>query len=242
MSKPLAQKGKINYFKGVSQDDRHCWGFEEWRITPHADGSRTLNAHCELHDDPLIIRDVIQSIDANRQPTDALVRLAVNGAFQGAALYTFGNGEATCHGVNRTTNYFMDQRDIPPAIRGFGTHALMADGWLTAHFDRSEGPGAKEFRNNLLTSLDHQGGTGPDFQVTTFSHMQYFGDETVSVLAGRFDCHHFAIIGASNNHPQYDFWVTADEEFVYVKGAVPEEYGWSFELAEYDTLESGVRS
>ena len=51
--------------------------------------------------------------------------------------------------------------------------------------------------------------------------------------AGTFECHHFEILGTSNAHPPYDFWVTADGDFLYVKGIVTEPYNWVLELTEY---------
>lgn len=213
--------------------DGTSWGGEHWSISVLADGSRILRANCRLEDkSPVVTRDVIQSIGPDRQPTDALVRLTLDSKLEGATLFTFHNGIAECKGFNVERGHFTEQREINGPMRGFGTHALAADGWMTAHYDLSKGIGEQIFNGNLLTSVDFRGATGPYFCHTDHSRLGFHGTESVAVAAGTFDCHHFTISGASNDHPPYHLWATADGEFVFVKGLV-EGLNWKFELMEY---------
>jgi hypothetical protein len=202
-------------------------------MTQHADGHRVMRAYCELHDDPPLIRDVIQCVDRDFHPHDSFVRLTCDNRFQGSAWYHFSDDDAEYHGATADSGRVSDATTISRAMRGFGSHNLGSDAWLTARFDFSKGIGTQYWDNNLLTSVDHRGATGPAFARSN-SGLEYFGIESITVPAGIFECHHFAIVGTSHNHPPYDYWVTTDGDYLYVKGIVTEPYNWSFELMELD--------
>ncbi len=237
MSKPLYHRrlaGRIDYFiDGHPDFPERFWGFESWRMTHHADGHRVMRAYCELHDDPPLIRDVIQAVDRDFHPHDSFVRLTSDNRFQGSTWYHFTDSRAEYHGVTAESGRVSDTTPISRAMRGFGSHNLGSDAWLTARFDYSKGIGTQYFQDNLLTSVDHRGATGPAFARSN-SGLEYFGIESISVPAGPFYCHHLAIVGTSHNHPPYDYWVTTDGDYIYVRGVVTEPYNWSFELTELD--------
>ena len=44
------------------------WGREHFTLTRHRNGDRVLRAFCELDDEPALIRDVIQRVDAEFHP------------------------------------------------------------------------------------------------------------------------------------------------------------------------------
>ena len=225
--------GRIDYFIDAHPDfPERRWGVEHWRMTRHADGTRVMRAYCELHDDPPLIRDVIQCVDADFHPRDSYVRLTESDRFKGSTWYRFTDDTAEYEGFTAAEGRIRDTATISRAMRGFGSHNLNSDAWLTARYDYSKGTGTQRFTDNLLTSIDHRGATGPAFARSN-SGLEYFGVESVEVPAGTFDCHHFAIVGTSHNHPPYDYWVTTDGDYLYVKGIVTEPYNWSFELAEY---------
>jgi hypothetical protein len=232
--------GRIVYLIDGQPDfpDR-VWGGEQWRMSHHANGDRVMRAFCELNDDEPLIRDVISAVDREFHPLDTYVRLTRNDQFYGSTWYNWSDTEGEYQGWTAKQGRISDKAVITRAMRGFGTHNLHSDAWLTARFDFSEGPGIQTFKNNLLTSIDHRGATGPAFERTTTSSLKYSGIESVTVPAGTFDCHHFEILGTSNAHPPYDFWVTADGDFLFVKGIVAAPYNWSFELTEYTVERPG---
>ena len=225
------RSGRIDYFIDGHPDfpDR-LWGIEHWRMTHHADGHRVMRAYCELHDDPPLIRDVITCVDADYHPHDTFARLIKDDRFFGSTWYRFSDTEAELQGNTVELGRISETAEISRAMRGFGSHNLTSDAWLTARYDFSKGPGVQMFENNLLTSTDHRGATGPAF-ARSVSGLEYFGTEMINVPAGDFECHHFALVGTSHNHPPYDYWVTADGDFLYVRGVVTEPYNWSFELS-----------
>jgi hypothetical protein len=69
---------------------------------------------------------------------------------------------------------------------------------------------------------------------TTGSGLEYQGRESVHVPAGKFDCHRLAFVGFTNAHPPYTMWVSADPDFLYVKGIVEGYMDSVFELSELE--------
>ncbi len=229
----ISRKGKIEYQIDHPDYPTGIWGFEEYRLTRHQDGSRVLRSYCELDDDSKIIRDAIQRVDKDFHPLEVTVRLTIDDQFVGSTWYHFTDTTAELQGFTAKKGRIEDKVPITRKIRGFGTHALNGDTWLAARYDLSKGLGVQTFKNNLITSSDHRGATGPAFDRTASSSTQYFGKETVSVRAGIFSCHHYAFVNISNNHPPYHFWATADGDFLFVKGKV-DGFNWTFELIELE--------
>lgn len=211
------RQGRVDYLTDDPRFPSGLMGYEEWTVTTHGDGSRVLRARCELHDLGTLVRDVLQSVDAGWHPQDAYVRLTVDDKVFGSALYNFTDEVAAYVGFNADNEATSGERAIKRGIRGFGTHPVMSDGWLVVHFDLSKGPGRQSFTNNLMSSIDHRGATGPGFETTTTSTLEYYGDEHVTVPAGTYRCHHFAFVNTSNNHPPYDCWLTTDGDWLMVK-------------------------
>ena len=209
-------------------DDREeSSGEEDWEVIIHPDGLRSLRCRCFLNDDPPVLRDVLQSVDAEFHPHDAFARIVVDGKFQGSAWYRFTDTLATCEAYTASEGRISQSFPIRRGIRGFGAHALQSDGWLAAGYDLSKGLGIQTFTNNLMTSTNHRGATGPMFMTTT-SSLEYSGIEMIETAAGRFDCHHFSFVGTSHGYPPYHMWVTADGHYHFVRatlgGAAPKHF------------------
>ena len=228
----MTRRGTVEYRIAHTAFPNGVWGREHFILTRHANGDRVLRAFCELDDDPALIRDVIQRVDAEFHPQDCMVRLTEGDHFKGSTWYHITDDEISYQGLSSTKGRISGQLDIDRSIRGFGTHALNSDAWLVARFDRSEGPCQRTFYNSPLTSLDHRGATGPALVCSQGTTIEYFGEEEVTVPAGTFSCYHFAYVVVATDHPEYHLWVTSDGDFVFVKGTVEAPYDWSFELTE----------
>jgi hypothetical protein len=221
--------GKLAYLRTT---DGSSWGFEDWSMTVGEDGRRTLAVHCELQTmDMHVARDIVQSVGADFFPHDASVRLMIDGKWAGHATYRFEQNEVICDGFNAASGVVRQSHPITHPHRGFGTHALQGDAWLCARMDLSRGPHEQIFQGNIMCSDHHLGATGPAI-MTTNSGFAYLGLESVSVPAGRFDCHRFRLIGSSIDHPPYDMWLTADGDFIFVKGIVEGYMAAAFELLD----------
>jgi hypothetical protein len=230
---PLAsRRGRIAY---RSRGTGGLWGEETIRITRGADGLRVMQAHCEMtFDGENTVRDSVLSVHPDFHPHDAFVRIMRQGKVTGTGWFRFTDTEATCESWTEAEGRISQSMPITRPIRGFGIHAVQGDGWLGATFPYDKGPGHVQFfGRNLLHSLHHFGATGP-FIVTSESGLRYVGPETVTVPAGTFDCHRIAFVGLTNNHPDYDMWLSRDGDFLYVKGEVGGYMDSVFELAELE--------
>lgn len=217
---PLPRRvGRIAYRR---RGDGGEWGFEDFSIFRQADGGRSLTVHCELaFGADHVVRDTVLNVDAEYQPTDAYVRILNHGIPTGSGWFRFHAGEAEGESFSRGGGRVSQRMAIEPPMRGFGIHALMGDGWMAANFPFERGAGHTHFlgRRNLLHSLHHFGATGPQLE-TSSSGLTYLGPETVTVPAGTFACHRIAFTGMTNAHPPYHMWISADGDFVYVRGEV----------------------
>jgi len=229
--------GRVSY---KSRAEGIEWGYEEWRITRGADGRRVMSAHCEMtFGGETTVRDSVISVEPDFHPRDAYVRIMRDGHLTGTGWFLFSDDEATCESWNAENGRISQRMAISRPIRGFGIHAVQGDGWLGATFPYDKGAGHTQFfGRNLLHSLHHFGATGP-YIVTSGSGLTYVGRETIEVPAGTFDCHRVRFVGLTNAHPDYDMWLSADGDFLYVKGVV-QGYMDSEFLLESLTREHGA--
>lgn len=216
---PLPHRlGRIAY---RSEANGALWGYEDWRITREADGGRCLSVHCEMTlKEENVIRDTVLAVDANFQPREAYVRICNSGQWTGGGWFAFGENEAEGESLTRTEGRLSQRIAIQRPMRGFGIHAVQGDGWLAASFPYEKGEGHEHFAGrNLLHSRHHLGATGPKLETST-SGLRYRGRETIDVPAGRFECHRLEFLGMTNDHPPYTMWISADGDFLFVKGVV----------------------
>ncbi|MCG6120517.1 MAG: hypothetical protein MEP44_07715, partial [Blastomonas sp.] len=70
--------------------------------------------------------------------------------------------------------------------------------------------------------------------------LEYVGEEEKTVEAGTFACRHYRYIDdlgpgmGGNTHPTYDMWVTADDDSVFVYGAIDGGMLARYELVELE--------
>ena len=115
------------------------------------------------------------------------------------------------------------------------SHPIIGDALLMRLYPLAQGPGRHELDTIYLTSPDHRGATGPQFYVTNFD-LVYVGDEVVEVPAGRFDARHFQVTGTAGNlpeeHPPYDVWCSADDDFLLLRASAGGYMQTRYELSE----------
>jgi hypothetical protein len=224
-----ARSGRIAYRRREGE----LWGEETWSLTRDRAGNRCLTAHCEMafgNDD--VVRDSILAVDAGFQPLEAYVRILNHGVPTGSGWFRFADREAEGESFSTDAGRLSQRMAITRPMRGFGIHALMGDGWLSATFPFDKGEGTEHFfGRNLIHSLHHFGATGPKLEVST-SGLRYETRETVTVRAGTFDCYRVAFVGMTNAHPPYVMWISADGDFLYVRGVVEGYMDSVFELEE----------
>src|SRR5690606_33471185 len=118
------------------------------------------------------------TVDAARRPLDCFVRLHRDGRFLGSGWFNFRDGVAECemygalHG--RVSQRFDGSR--PPS---FGAHALTCDVTHLERFDHGRGERIQPARGVYLSSLEHDGCSGPLLFPIEFG-IEYVGRETIA--------------------------------------------------------------
>jgi hypothetical protein len=216
-------RGTIRYTSRQEQRMNAERGREYFSITRQSDRTLVMHAHCEIDDEPDVVRDVVLAMDEHGAPRDCHVRLSVGGRFEGSGWMCFTDTAARCETYNAAGELIRQELPIQSPVRWLQAHPIAGDGLLMKLYDLAQGPGKTFFSDLMLTSPDHRGATGPELFVTGFG-LRYVGEETVTVAAGEFAARHFQVVDTAGNlpeeHPPYDVWVTADEDYLFLKAAV----------------------
>jgi hypothetical protein len=233
-------QGRIAYTSKKPEMFGRERGRETFVYTRHGDGKLVLRAHCEIDEPaPTVMRDVVYSIDENDRPMDCFVRLTVGDAFMGAGFFRMGDGFIECESYGPSIGRISQRLEVEGRYDVFGTHPIVADAYGTRQMDLSLGPHKRELRA-FLPSADHRGATAPLITEARI-FLEYVGEETTTVAAGRFDCRHFrfsdenaGMATSDGAHPVYDLWVTADADAIFVKGGVGGYMQTWYELVELE--------
>jgi hypothetical protein len=204
-------------------------GSEWFSFTHHGDGSVIFRARCEIEEPaPTVLRDIIYHLDSDGVPQNLHVHLTVGDRFMGSGWISHepseNGGTLTCESTGPDIGRLSQSLNYQGKIEGFGTHPIAGDGFTTRCMDVSKGPHRRQIRV-FLPSPDHRGATPPMLAEVNIG-LEYVGDETVTVEAGTFACHHFRFVDDEGPgmggvpHPHYDMWVTADDDHIFVKGGV----------------------
>lgn len=198
-------------------------GIEHFRFTRHGGGAVTLRAYCEIEEpEPTVLRDVVYSLDASGRPADCLLRLTVGDHFMGSGWFRFTPTQVECESYGPSMGRVSQRVALDEPLDGFGTHPIVADGYLLACHSWVEGQ--QKRLHVLVPSPDHRGATPP-----LLAHVRigavYLGREMVEVRAGRFTARHFRFLddgssGMSGQHPPYDVWITDDADGIFLQGGV----------------------
>jgi hypothetical protein len=198
-------------------------GVEHFRFTHHTDGKVTLRAHCEIEDPhPTVLRDIVYSLDEHKRPMDCHVRLTVDDRFMGSGWFRFTEDAVECESYGPAIGRLSQCVPLNGPIDGMGTHPVVADGYLLALSDWTDGE--KRKLRVMLPSPDHRGATPPMISEANIDVI-FLGRETLTVKAGTFAAKHFQFVddgtaGMSSQHPPYDVWITDDADGIMIQGGV----------------------
>jgi hypothetical protein len=215
-------RGTIRYTSNKPDRLGQERGREYFMINVHSDGRRTCIAHCEIDDRPSVMRDITYSLDENWYPTDCFVRLAVNDRFMGSGWFRFGPDFAECETWTALEGRVTQRMGTNGRLRSFQNHAIQCDAWHLRLYDRARRRGVQTIEEMLLSSPDHRGATGP-LLFRAGLCMDFVGEEKLKVAAGSFDALHFRFVSAPGlpvEHPPYDIWCTADDDYIFLKGVI----------------------
>lgn len=213
-------------------------GRESFRFTHHTDGSVIMSAHCEIEEpDPAVMRDIICHIGPDLMPRNLLVHLTVGDAFLGSGWmhYDPAKGMIGCESDSPALGRHSEVREAGE-FDAFGTHPVVGDGFTTRLMDHTKGPHRRKLCF-FLPSPDHRGATAPQIAEVGMT-MEYVGKEEKTVAAGTFQCRRYRYVDDSEagmggeHHPDFDMWVTADEDSILVYGSIDGYMMNRYELVE----------
>lgn len=230
-------RGSIRYTSKKTGRGGRERGREFFTLTQQPDGTDVLHAHCEIDDEPMVARDVVAAMDrATSAPRDAYVRLSVGHRFEGSGWFRFTRDYVECETFNRRDGRIAQRIDIDSPARWMQCHPIAGDALLMKLYDLNRGPGKAFFDNIVLSSPDHRGASGPMLFQLGFG-IRYVGEETVSVEAGVFAARHFQVVDTGQlpeEHPPYQVWCTADEDYLLLKAAAEGDMQTHYELIALD--------
>ena len=241
-------RGHIRYSSRKADRLGHERGREFFSITQQADGIDVLQAHCEIDDAPSVTRDIVQALrHTDSAPLDCSVRLTVGDHFEGTGWFRFTDKQAECETFNHRDGRISQRIELAAPVQWMQCHPIAGDGLLMRLYDLSQGPGKQHFPHMMLSSPDHRGATGPLLFKMGFS-LVYVGETDITVEAGRFRARHFQVTDTAadlpEEHPPYNVWCTADDDYLLLRAEVEGYMQTRYELAEVQYFEShnGVTS
>ena len=208
-------------------------GREWFAITSHEDGQRTLRMQCEL-DDRHLVRDVTYTLDPQLRPLDCFVRLHKHGQFLGSGWCRFTATEAECETYSAQLGRVSQRVGLAAPARAFGMHPVNGDALLVTAFDHSKPELIQPAHNVFISSLEHDGSSGPLVLPIGFS-IEYLGREPVATKAGTFEADHYRFLLERTfpaDHPTEEIWCMP-ETYFFVKAQVGGYINTTFELVEF---------
>lgn len=228
-------RGKILYTSKKPERMNEERGREYFSLTTQADDVLVMHAHCEIDDAPNVIRDVVLAMNADSSPIDCSVRLSVGDKFEGTGWFRFHDTYVECESYNQKDGRIQQKIEIKTPCKWLQAHPIVGDALVMKLYDLSKGVGKQFFPDLMLTSPDHRGATGPEIFQTGFG-IAYVGEETITVGAGTFAARHFQIVDTAGNlpeeHPPYNLWCTADDEYLFLRAGVDGYMQTHYELVE----------
>ncbi|TQV81233.1 DUF3108 domain-containing protein [Exilibacterium tricleocarpae] len=231
-------RGKILYTSKKPEQVDAERGREYFTLTQQADGTDVLLAHCEIDDAPNVVRDVCLSLHhSDARPIDCSVRLSVGDRFEGSGWMRFTETYAECETHNRRDGRLHQRLDLQRPVRWLQAHPIAGDALLMRLYDLARGPGKQMQSDLLLTSPDHRGATGPQLFPAGFG-IVYIGEEEITVGAGTFAARHFQVTDTAGSlpeeHPPYDIWCSADDDYLLLRAGAGGYMQTHYELVELE--------
>ncbi len=177
-------------------------GGENWSLSVHPDGSRTMQA-LNRYGSPGVQRHVVYRVDQNFRPQEAYLLYWVGGQWRGSGLFSVEGDKLSV--VANTPNGRLTQEVTVPKEFSFIPHPLSTDAWHMAYYDKAKGG------EQSMTVYDMAAGAaGPQALLGRLytQKLAFIGNEQVVTPAGSFATEHFKIDNA------VDIYVTGPDDIL----------------------------
>jgi len=174
-------------------------GSEQFQLTVHPDGSRTMIMWQNLNDRGTQLSVILRVSDGFR-PLEAYVSYWIASGYKGSGTFTVAGDQLVVR--SRGPGGQIDETLAVPAEFSIGTHPVAADGWHLWYADKASG----ELRLYALdASTDLARPLSGAFAVMSYERV---GSERLSTPAGDFDTVHYRLGGAN------DLWVSGEDRLL----------------------------
>ncbi len=182
--------------EGIANGERR--GGEHFQLVVNSDGTRTLSISSDLAWRNSWFTVVLRSA-ADFRPLEAYVSYWSGGRYKGSGHFLV-KGERMLAESNGPDSGRQTREMALPACFSIGTHPVSADGWHTANLDASNLATSKTAKRPLqLYSVDASADTTkPVLGTLVPLEVEYLGDETIEVPAGRFTTQRYQLAGMNN--------------------------------------------
>ena len=152
----------------------------------------------------------------------------------GSGWYLFERDQIRFRGWTRSSGYASIDLSIDGPAVGFNAHSVAGEAALLSVYDRASDQQIQH-PDGCFVSSDHpRGATGPSLIKADFG-IRFVGEEELTVGAGTFAALHYQYVDTElvelpPDTPAFDMWVTADDEFTYLKGDLKGAVASQYEL------------
>lgn len=184
-------------------------GGETFELIVHPDGSRTLSISSDLTARNAWFTVVLRAA-IDFRPLEAYASYWNGGVFKGSGRFIVDGDRVLAESTGPASG--LQRRESSVSTRfSIGAHPVSGDGWHTASFDPAGPPRQQVNLYSVEASADR---TKPVLGTLLPLEMEYVGEETVEVPAGRFSAARYRLAGMN------DLWVYGPDRIV-IKSELP---------------------
>ena len=190
-------------------------GAEEWHLSVHPDGSRTMHARNWL-DDVHYSRHVTYRVAENFRPLEVTSVYWVRGEWRGTGLFAINGNELQA--IVKTPDGMIQQTRTVPDNFSMIPHPLSTNAWNTWYYDKAKGG------PQPMTVYDMDAGAQAVSSMlgkVYTQNLEFIGAEKMTTPAGTFDVDHFRVEDAVDMYitgPDAILvrfqWIPADRDYV----------------------------
>jgi len=190
-------------YRNETIDSAERRGSEKFDLVVHPDGSRTIAISSDMTTRNAWFTVVLRN-DANFRPIEASAFYWNSGRYKGSGYFTITEDRIVATSNGPTSGTQRGESPVPTRF-SIGLHPVSADGWHTAQHE----PNGDAKQTVSLYSIEASADVSkPVLGTIVPLSVEYVGDETIDVPAGRFETRRYKLAGMN------DLWVHGEDRIV----------------------------